>query len=136
MTTKSPKKDRQICEFKEFYHEIVKNVYAEALKHEVSQDTIYHWRDPNKVLNMPAYAIIDSLYGDELLAWISAKRGTSIVYRLDGSVDDEWAELSVLFGMVRKRFMESVPYDFTIANELKKMLEKLLAEWREKGEDK
>lgn len=129
---KSAAKERQAAEFKEFYHAVVKNVFAEALEHEVGQDAIYAWRNPNKTNNMPAYAIINSLYGDEILSYLAAKRGKGIMYKLDGSVDDDWAELSVLFSLVRKKFLAGDSYDFTIANELKHTLDRLLAEWHEK----
>ncbi len=136
MAPKSPRVQRIADEFKEFIHEVIDNVYAEALALEVSQDTIYKWRNPNELLHMPAYALILSEYGDEIIDYIIEQRKERTAMHLNGSMDDEWAEMAVFFAMARKKFTQSEPYDPAIATALKKKLEQLLAEWKNlRGDD-
>ena len=135
MPPKSPRVQRIADEFKEFLHELIDNVYSEALAQEISQDTVYKWRDVNSVLHFPAYGIVVSEYGDAIIEYLSDKRKEKFPLELNGSMDDEWADMAFLFSSARRKFLRGEEYDRQLAAMLKRKLGQLLAEWEAKSTD-
>ena len=131
----SARMERLQLEFKLFYKKVCRDIGREALALDSHESRIYDWRDPNRYFHMPAYALLASSVGDEIIEWMRKKRLEDSPRKLNGSMDDEWIMLTMLFSRAREKFENGEPYDPRIAYRLTEELEKMLAEWEGKSTD-
>jgi len=136
MYPKDPKIDRIAGEFAEMYQELLKDYSEEAQAQGFCKKTIYDWANPNRSSNLPAYGLIVSTVGDELMEFIRQKRKEHWEgFILNGTMDDEWADMAKLFSIARDKFINRMKYDPAIATALRKKLEQLLAEWKKSTQE-
>ena len=136
MYPKDPEIDRLSEEFSEMYHELIQNFADEAQAQACAKKTIYDWANPNRINNMPAYGLIVSTVGDALIEFIRKKREEHRDdFELNGTMDDEWADMAKFFSMAREKFNNKCKFDPAIAAALRNKLEQLLAEWEKATKD-
>lgn len=140
MPSKDPAINRFHEEFDEFYFEIIDNVMAEAVALGKSQESVYAYRDPSRISNsLKACEIPYSTKKNEILRFLANKCGLTVVpqkspVQLDGSVDDEWAEASELFGIIRHEFNNPRKrFDPVMVTRFLNVIYRLIEEWRHRS---
>ena len=136
-------KDRRIQrfseEFKEFYHEVIDNVQAEAIEVGKSIESIYAYRDVTRTANhLKAYEIPFSTKAPEILRFLANKIDYDIRPKenhlsLNGQVDDDWAELAEKFAQIRHIFNQGGKFQPVLVTEFLHAVYQLIEEWRARG---
>lgn len=140
MPSKDPAINRFHEEFDEYYFEIIDNVMSEAIALGKSQESVYAYRDPSRIPNsLKAFEIPFSTKQIEILRFLANKSGLTVVpqkgiTKLDGSVDDEWAEASELFGIIRHDFNNPRKrFDPVLVTQFLNVIYRLIEEWRNRS---
>lgn len=118
--------------FADFYRETLPNFKDEAISLGISERCVYHYADYRQTANqLKAYQIPFSTIAPEIIQYLKDQLKDPPEH-LDGSIDDEWAELSGYFGTARKRFKAGEKYDALLEHEFISTARRLFDEWKNK----